>query len=114
MTSKFGFFEQGNCDDFKRFESYANSNVYQIQNTEHYSRIIVWSTDAIGTLKNLVRAMQEPYFILYILNVSRTDQDIARYQSHELPLLDVERRLAGKRKISVVSGERAEQVINVG
>lgn len=39
---------------------------------------------------NLVRAMQEPYFILYILNVSRTDQDIARYQSHELPLLDVE------------------------
>ncbi|MCZ1265967.1 hypothetical protein ACIOBL_17980 [Paenibacillus taichungensis] len=90
MTSKIGFFEQEKSDDFKRFEIYAKSNVYHIQNTEHYSRIIVWSTNVIDTLIDLVRAMEEPYFILYILNVSRTDQEIARYQSHDLALLDIE------------------------
>lgn len=89
MTSKIGFFER-TSDDFKRFERYAKSNVYHIENSEPNSRIIVWSTHVIDTLLDLVKAMEEPYYILYILHVSRSEEEPARYQSHELALSEME------------------------
>ncbi|GMK37171.1 hypothetical protein PCCS19_02240 [Paenibacillus sp. CCS19] len=91
MKRKIGFFEDNNTEDFERFETIVNSNIYHIQNSDHFSRIIVWSVDVIDTLLSFVRIMKEPYFLLYILNVSRTGQETARYQSNEIDFLELER-----------------------
>ncbi|CAI6087329.1 hypothetical protein COHCIP112018_05453 [Cohnella sp. JJ-181] len=90
MIRKIGFFEKENKDEFEQFNKFANSNVYHIENSKSFSRIMIWSTNVIDTLLNLVNAMEEPYFVLYILHVSRTGQEMARYQSHEINRLEIE------------------------
>lgn len=91
MHKKLVFFSDEDKYDFERFERFANKKVYNMYTQSDLPRIVVWSDEkVIHTLINLVMEMREPYFILYILNVSRCDQETARYQSMELSASDTE------------------------
>ncbi|CAM4447126.1 hypothetical protein [Paenibacillus tarimensis] len=90
MAEKLRFMPDQNPEEYKRFEKYADANVYHVSIEPDFSRLVVWSTDVTDTLLNLVKSMSESLFILYVLHVSRCDQETARYQSEELRGSEVE------------------------
>ncbi|WP_438447689.1 hypothetical protein [Gorillibacterium sp. sgz5001074] len=93
MPNKLVFFSDENKVDYERFERFANKNVYNVYTQDDHSRIVVWTNKAVHALIDLFMEMKEPYFILYILSVSRCDQETARYQSMELSTSDTEELL---------------------
>ncbi|MCB1591892.1 MAG: hypothetical protein KDI90_05515 [Alphaproteobacteria bacterium] len=77
MLPKFSILDQD--------QEYFYNNVYQKQVTENFSRLCIGSRSReINLLTDLLKYLDEPFFILYVLVVPRGESKAGRYQSPEL------------------------------
>jgi hypothetical protein len=71
------------------FHDYGN--IYELEETQASERLKIGvSKNQIGLLVHLIENLAPPYFILYVLVVSRLGNEYGRYQS---PLLDTKEEL---------------------
>lgn len=62
------------------------SNIYEVEETANSERIkIGLSTDQVGLLISLLKSLNPPFFLLYVLVVNRQGNALGRYQP---PLLE--------------------------
>lgn len=65
--------------------------IYEIEETRNSERLKIGaSKNQIGLLINLLDSLKPPYFILYVLVISRKGNDLGRYQS---PLLETKQEV---------------------
>jgi hypothetical protein len=74
---KFGYFCDGTCD-----ESYRYPNIWAREKTSGPDRLVIAPVaDQIDLLLKLSECMQEPFWLLYVLVVTRIGSEPGRYQS---------------------------------
>ena len=77
MKLKFAIYNEKYEDVF-----YDYGKIYELEVNEYYSRIKIGaSTHQVGMLIDLLYHLKPPYYLLYVLVVSRLNNELGRYQS---------------------------------
>ncbi|MNI42216.1 hypothetical protein D3C73_964970 [compost metagenome] len=83
MNRKFIIFNDSQYID--EFSKFADKLIYIQEDYEKFSRLVIWPNDkAIKILKELLKSTKGKYEMLYILRISRCNNDEARYKMENL------------------------------
>lgn len=73
------------CHRNNELQEYRYSDLYNVEQNSSYERITIGLAQGhIDAVLDLIAVLNEPFYMLYILHTSRTDNESGRYQSEKL------------------------------